>query len=148
MAANYRTTTLQQRIEIGERAQRGETDAQIAAALRLSPMTVRKWRRTGQRKGRSGLAPKIGRPPSGVLGTVLPELRTALRTMRVACSGWGPQTLRLKLGADRRFQHGGKIPSRTRIAAFLKAEGLTRRYQRHSALPQPPATASQAPHDV
>ncbi len=51
MSASYRATTLQQRIEIGERAQRGETDAQIAAALHLSPLTVRKWRRKGNTKG-------------------------------------------------------------------------------------------------
>ena len=147
MSASYRATTLQQRIEIGERAQRGETDAQIAAALQLRPMTVRKWRRKGQREGRCGLAPKIGRPQSGILGTFLPELRTALREMRLAQPGWGPQTLRLELAADPRFTDCVGVPSRARIAAFLKAEGLTRRYQRHSELPQPPDTPPQAPHD-
>jgi transposase InsO family protein len=147
MSANHQATTLQQRIEIGERAQRGETDPQIAAALQLSPSTVRKWRRKLQHEGRSGLAPKIGRPKSGILSTVLPELRTALRETRLARPGWGPQTLRLELGTDPRFQERVKLPSRTRIAAFLKAEGLTRRYQRHSELPQPPDTPPQAPHD-
>jgi transposase InsO family protein len=108
---------------------------------------VRKWRRKLQHEGRSGLAPKIGRPKSGILSTVLPELRTALRETRLARPGWGPQTLRLELGTDPRFQERVKLPSRTRIAAFLKAEGLTRRYQRHSELPQPPDTPPQAPHD-
>jgi len=147
MSASYRATTLQQRIEIGERAQRGETDPQIAAALQLSPITVRKWRRKGQREGRSGLAPKIGRPQRGILGTVSPELRSALRETRLARPGWGPQTLRLEFATDPRFQERVPMPSRARIAAFLKAEGLTRRYQRHSELPQPPDTPPQVPHD-
>jgi len=147
MSTSYRATTLQQRIEIGERAQRGETDSQIAAALHLSPMTVRKWRRKDQHEGRSGLAPTLGRPKSGILGTAPPEFRTALREMRLAHPGWGPQTLQLELAADPRFTDCVEIPSRARIAAFLKAEGLTRRYQRHSELPQPPDTPPQAPHD-
>lgn len=147
MSANYRVTTLQQRIEIGERAQRGETDAQIAAALHLSPMTVRKWRRKGQQEGRSGLSSKMGRPKSGILGTASAEFRTALRELRLAQPGWGPQTLRLALAADPRFMDDVGLPSRARIAAYLKAEGLTRRYQRHSELPQPPDTPPQAPHD-
>ena len=114
MSASYRATNLQQRIEIGERAQRGETDPQIAVALHLSPITVRKWRRKGQCEGRSGLAPKIGRPQSGILGTVLPELRTAIREMRLAQPGWGPQTLQLELAADPRFTdcEGGRNPCR------------------------------------
>jgi transposase InsO family protein len=39
------------------------------------------------------------------------------------------------------------LPSRSRVAAFLKQEGLTRRYQRHVDLPQPPAQSPQAAHD-
>ena len=72
MMQGHRATTLQQRAEIVERAQRGETDAQIAAALQLSPQTVRKWRRRWQREGRSGLASHMGRPKSGILGASPP----------------------------------------------------------------------------
>jgi hypothetical protein len=57
-------------------------------------MTVRKWRRKGQREGRSGLAPKMGRPKCGILGTTSPEVRTAIRELRQARPGWGPETLR------------------------------------------------------
>ena len=146
MMQGHRATTLQQRAEIVERAQRGETDAQIAAALQLSPQTVRKWRRRWQREGRSGLASHMGRPKSGILGASPPELRSAAREMRLAHPGWGPETLHLELAADQRFA-AQRLPSRSRLAAFLKAEGLTRRYQRHSELPQPPAETPQAPHD-
>jgi len=42
MGQGNRPTPLQQRLAIGERAAQGESDAVIAAALQLSPMTVRK----------------------------------------------------------------------------------------------------------
>jgi hypothetical protein len=39
------------------------------------------------------------------------------------------------------------LPSRSRIAALLKAEHLTRRYQKHSELPLSPIQQEGAPHD-
>ena len=42
MSHGNRPTTLQQRLEIWERAQRGETDPQIAAAMQVSVKTVEK----------------------------------------------------------------------------------------------------------
>ena len=36
--------------------------------------------------------------------------------------------------------------SRARLAAFLQAEHLTRRYQRHATLPQPPSEVPSLPH--
>jgi hypothetical protein len=138
-------TTLPQRLEIWERAQQGEPDSQIAVAMQLSPMTVRKWRRRAQRHGRSGLATRRGRPASGVLSQASPELRQAVRAWRVAHPGWGPDTLRLECQADPRFE-SESLPSRSRLAAFLKAENLVRPYERHTALPQPPAPHGLAPH--
>jgi len=146
MAQSHRLTTLQQRLEIWERAQQSETDPQIAAAMQLSRETVRKWRRRAQRQGRRVLASQMGRPERGVLGQSTPELRTAVRELQAAHPGWGPETLRLELEADLRFQ-GQTIPSRPRLAAFLKAEDLTRRYERHTELVQPPAQIVQVPHE-
>src|SRR5512136_1082826 len=94
------STTLQQRLDIWERAQHGESDSQIAVTLQLSPMTVRKWRRRAQRHGRSGLASRRGRPATGALSQARPELRQTIREWRRAHPGWGPDTLRVECETD------------------------------------------------
>jgi hypothetical protein len=141
----HHSTTLQQRIEIWERVQQGETDTQIAAALGLRSVTVRKWRRRAKRCGRSGLASVMGRPACGVLSHFVPAVGQVLRELRQAHPGWGPKTLRLECAQDARLQ-GHHLPSRSRIAAFLKSEKLTRRYERHTTLSQPPVPLLNAPH--
>ena len=65
-------TTFQERLDITERATAGQSDTEIAAALGCSVWTVRKWRRIGQRHGRISLTSRMGRPPTGVLGTFPP----------------------------------------------------------------------------
>jgi transposase len=146
MAQANGETTLQQRLEIVKRAQAGETDAEIAQALSYSVWTVRKWRRRERDHGRAGLSSKQGRPTTGALGTASREIREAVRAMRQANSGWGPETIRIELGQDKRFK-GHHIPSRARIAAFLKQEGLTRRYERHNELSQPPPKTATMAHE-
>jgi len=146
MGQGNRPTTLQQRLAIWERAEQGESAAALAAAMQLSPMTVRKWRRRAEQQGRAGLGSQIGRPPSGPLGQAPPELCAAVCQLRREHAGWGPLTLRAALAHDRRFQ-GQPLPSRSRLAALLKHTGPTRRYERPSALAQPAAQARAAPHD-
>lgn len=146
MVQNGRRTTLEERIEIRERAEAGQTDPEIAAATGWKVWTVRKWRRKAQREGRSGLASRLGRPPSGALGHFPSDIREAIRQMRRAHSGWGPLTILKELEDDERFG-GKKLPSRSRIAAFLKQEEFTRPYERHSELPQPQGGAPQRPHE-
>lgn len=144
MPGNH-TTTLEQRIEIWERAQGNETDAQIATALGLRPVTVRKWRRRAKQQGRRGLASVMGCPARGVLCHFPLHVPQVLRTLRQSHPGWGPKTLRLECLHDARWC-GQSLPSPARIAAFLKAEKLTRRYERHAALSQPPPPVLTAPH--
>ena len=147
MGQGNRATTLQQRLEISERAARGETDPQIATAMQLSPATVRKWRRRAQRQGRSGLGSHMGRPKTGALGQAAPCGVRGDPRLRLADPGWGPQTLRLELAHDRRV--GEPAPAQSgRLAAFLKAEKLTRRYERRSELAQPEPLLDTAPHDT
>jgi transposase len=55
MGQKGRPTTLQERIEIGERWEAGETDPEIAKAMDRSVWVVRKWRRRYQRESQSGL---------------------------------------------------------------------------------------------
>ncbi len=67
MAQRGQKTPLEERVEIGERWETGQTDPQIAAAVGRSVWTVRKWRRRYQREGRWGLVSQMGRPASGAL---------------------------------------------------------------------------------
>lgn len=146
MTLKGRTTTLAERIEISERWQAGQNDPEIAAAMGLRVATVRKWRRRYQQEGRTGLTSQMGRPATGALGQFPVEIRDSIRDLREAHPGWGPITIRLELTAERRAA-GQRWPSRPRIAAFLKQEGLTRQYERHSELPQPPTGDPQRAHE-
>jgi transposase InsO family protein len=66
--------------------------------------------------------------------------------MRWRHPGWGPTTLLAELRVDQRWADQS-LPSRSRIAALLSAEKLTRRYQKHSDLPSSPIQPDRAPHD-
>lgn len=146
MSRRGQTTNLAERVEIGDRWEAGQKDPEIALAMNLAVWTVRKWRRKYQKQGRCGLGSQMGRPRTGALGQSPPELRDTIRDMREARPGWGPITIRTELEDLSHFT-GLKLPSRARIAAFLKQEGLTRKYDRHVALPQPGATDPRRAHE-
>jgi len=69
MLRRGRTTTFPERLDITERAAAGQSDPEIAAALRCSVWTVRTWRRRGQHQGRTGLSSQMGHPTIGLLST-------------------------------------------------------------------------------
>jgi hypothetical protein len=146
MARRGQTTNLAERVEIGERWEAGQKDPEIAVAMNLRVWTVRKWRRKYQKQGRSGLGSRMGRPRIGALGQSPLELRDTIRDMRKAHPGWGPITIQTELEGMSHFT-GLKLPSRPRIAAFLKQEGLTRKYDRHVELPQPRTADPQRAHE-
>ena len=146
MLRRGQTTTFQERLVITERAAAGQSDPEIAAALGCSVWTVRKWRRRGQRQGRTGLGSQMGRPTAGPLGTFPTGMREAIVRMRRTHPGWGPTTLLAVLRVDPRWADR-PLPSRSRIAALLTTEKLTRRYQKHSDLPAPAIRPEGAPHD-
>jgi hypothetical protein len=60
MVQRGRKTTFEERIEIGERWEAGQTDPESAAAMGRSVWTARKWRRKYQQEGRSGLVFRMG----------------------------------------------------------------------------------------
>jgi transposase len=140
-----RKSSLEERIDIGERWQAGQTDPQIAQAMGFSVWTVRKWRRKYQRSGRAGLSLPMGRPPTGALGQFPKDIRQRVQQMRQKHPGWGPLTIRTELENDPTLS-GLKLPQRSRLAAFLKQAGLTRKYERHSELPQTQPTGPQHAH--
>jgi hypothetical protein len=139
------TTSLAERVEISERWQAGQTDPQIALALQRPLATVRKWRRRQQRQGRAGLTSRMGRPRTGALGQYASELVQTLLTLRKAHPGWGPVTILVEAKKDQRFV-GKPIPSRSRIAAYLKEQGLVKPYEHHQVLPEPKAEPIERPH--
>ena len=146
MIRRGQTTTFQERLDITERAAAGQSDPEIAAALGCSVWTVRKWRRRGRHQGRTGLNSQMGRPTSGPLSTFPTGMRDAILRLRRTHPGWGPDTLLAELRVDLRWTDQS-LPSRSRIAALLGAEKLTRRYQKHCELPTPAIQPEGAPHD-
>lgn len=141
-----RAITLQERLEIIERAGRKENDVEIAAAMNLSQAVVRKWRRKARDQGTDGLLTVMGRPRTAILSRFSEELRDEIKEKRRGHPGWGADVLRAELVNDKKFA-GLHIPGRSRIAAYLKKEGLTRRYERHSPLSNPKAQTISSCHE-
>jgi len=145
MSQKGQTTTLEERVTIAEQVRAGKSSREIAEMLVRPLATVRKWRQRYRRSGRSGLTSAMGRPANGALASAPTELKDALLNIRDKHPGWGPQTLRLEIAKDGRFA-GLKIPSRARIAAYLKEQQRVRKYERHQELPEPQAQPVQRPH--
>ena len=136
MAQCGHRTSYQQRIEIGERAAAGICDGALAEALGCSIWTVRKWRRAYERQGRAGLVSHLGRPPGGALASCSQALREGIAQLRCQHPGWGAPSI-LDYLQQEQPAGAAPLPSRARVAAFLKERGLTRRYERHGGVKQP-----------
>lgn len=145
MSRKGQTTTLEERVAIAERVRTGHTSREIAEELGRPLATVRKWRQKYLREGRAGLSSQMGRPATGALGQFSAEMKDAILQMREKHPGWGPQTLRLEIAKDVRFEEKA-LPSRARIAAYLKEKKKVRKYERHQDLPEPKPKALQRPH--
>ncbi len=145
MCYRRQTTSFQVRLEIKEQASAGLNDTQIATALGCSVWTVRKWRRRSLKLGHLGLASRMGRPATGPVSTFPQELKEAVLHLRTLHPGWGPNTLLAALKTDASWCDQ-PLPSRAQLARLLKQAGLTRRYQPHHDLPQPPPTEPRTPH--
>ena len=139
------TTTLEERVMIAERVDVGQSSREIAVELERPLATVHKWRQRYLREGRAGLSSQMGRPATGTLATAPLEMKDAILDLRGKHSGWGAQTLRLEIGKDERFADLS-IPSRSRIAAYLKEQNKVRKYERHQDLSEPKSQPVQRPH--
>lgn len=146
MVQRGQPTTFQQRLDIKQRSENGQNDPTIAAALGFSVWTVRKWRRIAQNQTRADLSPKLGRPAKGPLSSMPSQLQLKIKELRLAHPGWGPNTLLAELKQDP-YWSTTTLPSRARVAAFLKNAGLTRSYQPHSPLPPIPSHPPHQPHE-
>jgi hypothetical protein len=140
-----RVTTLEERQHIGALARQGYHDREIAQQLGWSVGAVRRWRRCSQRD--QALQNRLGRPPTGTLGTFPAEVRAKVSEWRDAHTNWGAKTLHTELALQGVAQ-GAQRPSMRSLARFLHANKKTRTYERHRTLPEAPATAAQAVHEV
>lgn len=138
--------SFEEKLEISEKALAGESDPQIAKALGCSVHTIRKWRRRFIKYGKAGLHTELGRPAKGVLSSYEKDLRDRILQMRKARPGWGAKMLLMELQQDP-YWGQQTLPSRSRIAAFLHQEGLTRKYHRRIDLPQPKPKDVERPHE-
>jgi len=145
MSHKGQVTTLEERVTIANCVQAGQSSREIANELDRSLATVRKWRQRYRRAGRAGLSSQMGRSAAGALATTSAEMKDVLLEIRDQNPGWGAQTLRLEIAKDVRFA-GLTIPSRARIAAYLKEQKKVRKYERHQDLPEPTAQAVRHPH--
>jgi len=139
------TTTFQTHLEISEHAAAGLNDTQIAERVGCSVWTARKWRRRAQKRGRLGFISHMGRPVTGPVSTFPDTLKEAILHLRQLHPGWGPNTLLTALKMDACWTDQ-RLPRRAEIARLLKHAGLTRRYQRHHDLLQPPRAEPRTPH--
>lgn len=135
MGSKGKTTTLEERVLIGEMAKAGRTSRETGLELGRPLATVREWRQKYAREGRDGLLSLMGRPAAGVLATAPAGMKDAILEMREKHPGWGAQTLRLEIIKDVRFT-GLSVPSRSRIAAYLKERQKVRKRERHRGLPE------------
>ena len=87
----------------------------------------------------------MGRPATGPVSTFPHALKEAILHLRTLHPGWGPNTL-VSCTQDRCLLGDQPLPSRAQIARLLKQAGLTRRYQPHHDLPQPPRVSPSTPH--
>ena len=145
MSIKGQVTTFAERVEIGRRWEAGQSDREIALALQRPLATVRKWRRRHQHEGCPGLSSQMGRPARGALGQFPAEIADAILQMREAHPGWGPVTIMVELKKDARFV-GLRLPSRARIAAYLKQKDKVKKYERHQELSVPAPSTIQRPH--
>jgi transposase len=145
MGIKGQPTSFAERIEISERWQAGQNDKQIALVLERPLATIRKWRRRVQHKGRAGLSSRMGRPATGALSRYSEEISKEVLRMREAHPGWGPLTILVELKKDVRFVRK-RLPSRSRIAAYLKQKGKARKYERRRKLPEPKPQIIERPH--
>lgn len=122
------------------------SDATVGTTQGWSVWTVRKWRRRYQAAGAAGLVSRMGAPRVGSLGRFAPEVRAAIDRMRRANPGWGAKTILTELGQDASLS-ALNLPSRSAIAAYIKAQHTPRPYRQHTELEQAPRLRSSCAHE-
>ncbi len=139
-------TTMEERIEIVERAEKGEPTWRIARRLHCRPETVRKWHNRWRQHGRDGLVSHRGRPKSGSLSSFPAEVAETLVRWRTEHPGWGATTLLAELKRHSCFI-GQELPSTASIDRFLQEREFPAPREKHSELADSDRLQGKAPHD-
>jgi transposase len=140
-----RQTSLEERLQIVALSEAGLTNQAIAENTGWSVSVVRKWRRRHKKEGRPGLASSMGRPQHGALSSYPKTVREQIHRMREQHPGWGPKTIYEEL------RQAGKetwLPAPGSLGRYLKEQGLSRGYQRHSELPNTKPPTATRPHHL
>ena len=140
-------TSIEERIEIMERCEKGEAVWRISRSLGWRGPTVRKWQNRARQQGRAGLVSHMGRPKRGALSSFATEIREAIVRWRSQHPGWGPATLQAEL-ARHPSLCGQKIPSTASISRFLQEHGFSQPREKHSPLPSGEQQPPGLPHAV
>ena len=109
------------KIELVERAEKGEKITALSREFGISRTTAHKWLKRFRELGYEGLEELSRRPKSAPLATA-EDIVMAVLEARDAHPRWGPETLRLLL--KRRFKE--QTPRRRTIARILKRAGRVR----------------------
>lgn len=117
--------------------------AEIAATLRCSVETVRKW----WRKHRRGEATRPrGRPARGILSTYPPDVRARAIALKRAHPHWGPANVRVELQHQLQLAPAA-LPSEARLTALFKAVCPDAVQPRHrQQYPERPPGRATRPH--
>ncbi len=141
------STTIEERVDIVESAEKGEASFRTARRLGWQQRTIQKWRQRGRQGGRAGLKSQMGRPASGALSSFTPEIGETLQRWRQENPGWGATTLRAELALHEAFADA-KLPSRATIARFLSEEKLVAEREPAVVLPESQTPMTGQAHHV
>lgn len=93
------------------------------------------------------MEPPKGRPKSGAMGSFAPLIQQKVAQYRPAQEGWGALTIQVELRQEAQLKAMHQ-PSRSTIAAFLKATGKTKPYKKHVQPPARPCYPPEFAHDL
>lgn len=138
-----RRTSYADRLEIVTLREAGYSYPQIVQRTGWSYETVRNVCRQHKRQGPAALQPaRLGRPPTGPLGTFAPVVRFACLRLKRHYPGWGPDVIRAELDKQP-WARKVDLPSPSRIGAYFSQFGdrllVPRRHTRLQAEPLGPA---------
>lgn len=141
---NQKKLTQAEREQIFLLKRSGQTFAQIAQALEISPACVRKWWRRGRDQGMLGLLErKRGRPIAGALSTFSPQVRETSLKLKREHKRWGANRVLIELQKDPALT-GLTFPSRSRLYALFHQEcpECLSIWTHHKAVPPTPTVTA------
>jgi len=132
-----RATTIQQRQEMAQLADQGESYLQAAKRTGVSFWTARKWIRQAQRGGVVALVSIQGRPATGALSAFDSLVRYVALRLKREHKTWGAAYVVKKMG-ERPSLRGKTLPDPTTVWRYWRTFGVRLFPTRRPAQPKPP----------